>query len=317
MEFRQLQYFISIAEYLNFRRAAEHHYVAQPALSRSIANLEIELGVKLFERNQHMVKLTKPGELFLKEAKRIIDISNDAILKARQLNTDYLGNLNIGFVPTTFYKYFLPKWISDFRAAHQDIKFSITQYNSAMLHEALEHDDIDMGFTLSSDIKETPVITSKLLYQDHVSLIMRADNPFAETNIDFPKLTLESFIMLSDRESFGFFNMAIQICRNRGLNPNIISMPTLQETVLVLTDAGIGMTLLPSTSKNSNWPNLKTIQIPGNDTAINMIAAWKRGNNNPILPILLDFLTLKTNMELDMNTAPCENCESCPTLRQQ
>jgi DNA-binding transcriptional LysR family regulator len=73
MDIRQLRYFITVAEYLNFTKAANQLYVAQSAISHQIADLEQQLGLKLFIRNKRSVQLTPAGAVFLKEAIEIVE----------------------------------------------------------------------------------------------------------------------------------------------------------------------------------------------------------------------------------------------------
>jgi len=298
MEFRQLRYFVTVAEHLNFTQAAEHLFIAQPALSRSIANLEFELGVKLFERNQHKVILTEPGTIFLEEAKRLLSISEEAIRKTRQANNSN-GNLKIGFLPTFFYRKYLSARISEFHTSHSEIGLNLSQYNSGTLYEALKHQDLDVGFTVSCDIIDKGGFNQFVVYSDNISLIMREDNALAaREDLCFRDLGAEPFVMLSERESFGFFNTAVKICLSRGVKPNIISTPTSLETVLLLTDVGIGVTLLPSSSITGYTSNLKYIGLEGDDTYIDMVIAWKKDNRNPALSVFLDYMKTAASWEI-------------------
>jgi DNA-binding transcriptional LysR family regulator len=78
MELRHLRYFVSVAELLNFTRAAAKLHIAQPALSRQIRDLEDELGVQLLERNSRFVRLTAAGATFLDEARAVLDRAPEA-----------------------------------------------------------------------------------------------------------------------------------------------------------------------------------------------------------------------------------------------
>ncbi len=79
VEFRRMQYVVAVAEFLSFSRAAESLHVSQPALSKQIADVEEQLGVKLFERTKRNVALTKAGEVFVQEAKQALDHTERAV----------------------------------------------------------------------------------------------------------------------------------------------------------------------------------------------------------------------------------------------
>jgi len=83
MEFRQLRYFATLAEELHFGRAASREHIVQSALSQQISRLERELGVPLVERSTHHVRLAPAGEVFLAEARQILDRLDRAKKAAR------------------------------------------------------------------------------------------------------------------------------------------------------------------------------------------------------------------------------------------
>src|SRR5256885_15248413 len=93
MELRQLQFFVTLAEELNFRRAAERMHIAQPAFSEQIRRLECELGARLFDRTSHYVRLTAAGTLFLCEVRPALAQVDRAAVVATRAGRGVLGSI--------------------------------------------------------------------------------------------------------------------------------------------------------------------------------------------------------------------------------
>ena len=100
MELRHLRYFVAVAEAQNVLRAATQKlHVSQPAVSRQIRDLEDELGVQLFERTGKSVRLTDAGQVFLKEARTVLERTNEAVRNVRVFAQAGETELHIGYTP--------------------------------------------------------------------------------------------------------------------------------------------------------------------------------------------------------------------------
>jgi DNA-binding transcriptional LysR family regulator len=96
VELRQLRYFVTVAEYRNFGRAAEALHIVQPAVSQQVARLERELGLTLFDRSRRQITLTPDGQEFLPHARRVLDAADHAARAAAGLAAGQSGLLRVG-----------------------------------------------------------------------------------------------------------------------------------------------------------------------------------------------------------------------------
>jgi DNA-binding transcriptional LysR family regulator len=98
-ELRQLRTFLAVAQELNFTRAAERLHMAQQAVSKSVAQLERELGVELVERTSHEVRLTEAGERLRADAREVVSAADAAFTRARDHGRGLAGSLKVGATP--------------------------------------------------------------------------------------------------------------------------------------------------------------------------------------------------------------------------
>ncbi len=290
MDIRQLQCFTCVAERLSFTEAAKHLYLTQSTVSQQIADLEKQLKVKLFTRNTHSVQLTTAGLVFLEEAHILIAKSDEAIRRTRQTASGLAGSLKIAYLESTTQN-FLPAVINRFRKKYPNVNLQLDILQWEELNKAITHGDIDLGFTVSFALQNWTGIITKTIYTDTLCAVLPADHPLAnETTIDLCSVANESFITLSPQAAPMAVYRTAEICANRGFMPNIISQPRLHEGILLMIETGMGIAILPHHLEFYTNSSLRFVDFEGDDHSLNIVAAWKKSNTNPSLPLILDEL---------------------------
>ena len=129
MELRHMRYFLTLAEELNFTRAAARLMIAQPPLSRQIRDLEEELGAPLFIREHHSLRLTEEGVLFRDYAARVVALTDQSAADIRNMKCGLQGTLYLAEVEGKGPR-LMAKWIAGFSALYPDVQYSVWNGNS-------------------------------------------------------------------------------------------------------------------------------------------------------------------------------------------
>ena len=124
MEFRQILYFIAIAEAEHFGRASKRLRIAQPALSRQVKLMEAEIGTALFERLPRGVRLTEAGRVFLTHARQLRADMQNSIDAARAAAAGNAGHLRLGFIEVAGWHGLVPTGIRRFRDQFPGVRLS-------------------------------------------------------------------------------------------------------------------------------------------------------------------------------------------------
>lgn len=173
MLFRQLEYFVAVADERHFGRAAARCHVSQPALSAAIAKLERELDVTLIERGHKFVGLTPEGERLLTWAKRIV--TDHASLQAdiRAMRTSITGTLRVGTIPTAATTSSLV--LSAFLANNPMAKVQIrSKLSTTELYQMLRNFELDAAI-LPIVPEETHGVALTQLYEENYVIIAPTD----------------------------------------------------------------------------------------------------------------------------------------------
>lgn len=189
MELRQLKYFVKVAEVLNFSKAAKALYITQSTLSQQIKQLEDELDMALFHRNNHKVSLTEAGETFLEGAKKTLAEAEDNKAKMMDLAHGYSGVLNIGV--TYSFGSILTETVHAFKKEYPDVSLNICYKNVLELMEMVSEGELDFALSFKS-FEKYDNIESQILFDNKLSIIVREEHP----------LTRKENVTLSDLEEY-------------------------------------------------------------------------------------------------------------------
>ena len=290
MEIRQLRYFISVAEHLNFTEAAKRLFVAQPSVSQQIASLERSMDVKLFIRNKHSVKLTPAGKVFLNDAIEIVNKSEEALKRAKKAAIGEVGQLSIGFLNAPV-RNFLPDLVKEFRRKYRYIQINLNHYQTGQIIEKLKNDEVDIAFTMSfipQDLTEWESIT---LFSQPYCVFMNQEHHLAgKESVSIYNLEQEPFVMLDRKESPQGYDHLFRLFTKHSFLPNIVVQAERIETVLMFVEAGLGIAVLPKHLNVYANPSLRFIEIEEWNHKVDIVVAWKKTNPNPSITLFLDEL---------------------------
>lgn len=290
MDIRKIQYFVAVAEALNFTEAANSLYVSQSSLSRQIADLELELGIQLFVRTKQSVHLTSAGVIFLKEAKEILAKVEEAVNITRETADGFVGKLKIGFLGSGA-KHFLPEFINTFHKKYPKIELDLIQgVGWEILDETINHHDCDIAFSIDFGDKKSSKRAYKRVCTIPSAIVCRKDNPLLKDgSLTIEMLANEPFIHMYRRYSPGI-DFMISICERHGFEPNIIRQVSTMENVVFLIEAGIGLSILPRFVDMYTSPQIYLQDLPEEDGSIDIIAEWEKANTNPSIPLFINEL---------------------------
>lgn len=258
MELRQLHYFMEVAKREHISEAAVDLHVAQSAISRQIANLEKELGVKLFEREGRNIKLTPIGKIFLDHTKTAMKAIDHATKQVEEYLDPDRGLIKIGF-PTSLASHLLPTVISSFKDQHPNVAFHLRQGSYQYLIDSVKKREIDLAF-LGPVPKEDPDIESHILFTEFIAALVPDDHPLAERDrLLLSDLRNDSFVLFP--EGYILHKIVINACKQAGFSPNISSEGVDLDAIKGLVSAGIGVTLLPESTFYNSTPRF-TKRIP-------------------------------------------------------
>lgn len=281
MNMEQLRYFLSVARHRNFTGAAKEFYLTQPAITHQISALEQDLGVSLFQRTTRSVALTRAGELFLEDAKRMLDLEERARERMRQAQRAENLVLRVGYLNSPS-RHFLPQILQEYRRRYPQVRVELSRRDAIGLQKGCEESAFDVAFSVLSDLQGLSQYHCRKLASDFYCLVCPKDHSCLEnTMIHYGQLATEPFVCLSQSAGSYMYKQFRQLCRDHGFTPRVIAEYPAMEDVLFAVECGQGLAILPYHIRDYMHTNLAFLPLDGSNPVIDTGMVWLRGSESP------------------------------------
>lgn len=276
MELRHLRYFLTVAEELNFSRAALRLNISQPPLSQQIKALEAKIGAPLFRRLSHGVELTSAGLAFQQEAYRAVESAEKAVLAAQRAARGVTGNLRLGFTSSAAFNPLLAARIRDFQREWPEVRLDLVENNTLYLLESLLEDRLDVIY-MRPGIHQPDNIELYRLPDEAMKVVVPATHPLAQQkSVNLLQLKDELFILFPAAVGLTLFDEIMICCRAAGFEPKRTQVAPQMSSVVNFVAAEMGVSLVPASVSQIQVHNVRYLDIVGISPLARLAVATRR-----------------------------------------
>lgn len=298
MNIHSLNYFISVAKYLNFTKAAEANYVTQPTLSRQIAGLEEEFGVKLIERQNRNIFLTDAGSCFLEHSKKMIREYEQAKKNLSLIHNGWVGTLCIGYsygTPLSFFS----KTNKIINKQYPELKIKQFRAESRELLMSLQMEEVDLIYIQVCNTKEIDSlkVIDRIAIPEEFKVILPLKHKFAgEKSINLNNLKGERFIVPNVDFLPNYKSFFEKISHKYGFILCPFSEKSYFEDIVLAVGAGKGFSIVTDSATKMDTTNTCSLSIENQDIGLQWLICWSKKTVNPSILSYISILKEQCGM---------------------
>jgi len=270
---RHLVYFREVARRLHFRAAAEALGVAQPALSRQIAQLEDVLGVRLLHRTRRRVELTPAGKLLLERAEPILRSLQGLPRELGAMAGGAVGHLRVAFTGLAMATV-LPGILREFHRQHPGIKLELNESPTSTQLTALEAGELACGFFHPD--APAPALQTHTLLREKNGVLLPAAHPFAKVKrLRLCDLADTPFVLFPRAHNPGFYDRVLAAFAAAGVTPRIAEEVWPRANGIGLVRAGVGATFMTPSEAQYLPPEVQFRPLAGPAPESRLVVGWR------------------------------------------
>jgi DNA-binding transcriptional LysR family regulator len=287
-ELRHLVYFREVARQLHFRKAAEALAVAQPALSRQIAQLEAALGAPLFVRSRRRVELTAAGRVLVERMEPLLRALAGVPAELLALAQGQVGRVRVAFTGLAMATV-LPGILREFNRGFPRIRVELNESPTSAQLAALQAGDLDCGFFHPD--ASTPGLRTRLLLREKNGVLLPADHALAgRPTLRLRDLAATPFVLFPRSHNPGFYDRVLAAFARAGVTPRIAEEVWPRANGVGLVRSGLGATFMCPSEAQSLPPEVAFRPLAGPAPESRLVVGWKQPPAPP--PTLAAFLSV-------------------------
>ena len=284
MDWRQLRYFLAIAQEGSVAQASRRLHIAQPALSRHVRSLEEQFGVALFVRKARGVKLTDAGIELHSLAKDVLDAVAKLEQRMAGWKGDLVGELRVGVINNYGWLPIIRRILDELRVEFPGLRIHLQPKMSLEQIIDIRNSSLDVWILTwrspaDEDLDGFPIFSDRWAVGVPRSLAARYHKG-AHKLADFAN---EPFLMFPKESAPPIFDTLMKLFRNAGVEPTVTYTASDISTLIGLVSSGVGSAIMPTSFRRHCSEDVAVFPLNDEFTEFNLEIVWRKGNQNVLL----------------------------------
>lgn len=277
MNWQHLMYFLSLAKWLNYRKASEELFVDVSTISKAITGLEEALGVTLFQKDGRTLQLTKYGKIFLDHVNNANTDIQEGIQIIESLCNTFGGTINIASM-YTLVSYYLPEVLSILKANYSDLHINLFQNPTRQIIRDVLNQEVDLGLCGEFDFEAyADKLNWEWLLNEEIVLVVPETHPLAsQATVSVNDILDEVFIGYNDLTGIHLnIDAALANKFEKDIQLNYMLKVNEESSAIGLVRSGLGIAFLPLTPY-LNLTGVKVIDLADFYVVRNIYLIWNK-----------------------------------------
>lgn len=304
MELRELLCFARVAETLNFNRAAGQLNMSQPVVTKTIAQLEHKLGVRLFERTTRRVSLTAAGVVLRRETEGLLAEFDRVQREVRHAIGTQSGRFAIGATPLAM-QTIAPHAIRRFREQQLGpLDVSIGEYSTDAQIKSLLAAEIDVGFVLAP--VEAECLNVQVIHEETMRLAVSCNHSrlcgMGDGPIPLSAFAAETFIIPRRSTNPGVHDEIVRACEVSGFRPKVQDCHESQ-SCLSMVEAGLGVCFVMQGTDYVKRSDMRILDLDAPAPVLSIALAWRRDDPSPFVKQFIELAYRTSSPPTEVHSA--------------